>query len=500
MFKKIIKKDKNEELERILEQKQIDEQAKNLLQGILYKIEVSYKDYQKTKAIDQTEEQYVDKFIENIRKNCNKIQVIKVSKKIEDEQLEKELKNKKFHIGEQEIISYPIEGKLLYAVEKKSSNKKILNNKYEEATIAVSDFINAGKNIDRLEVLRDFNGWSWTTIKKEIENIDANLIYQMLQIIFGKEFMDNWIQDKDGIIDYFEVMTNEGKKYGKQTIEDLKELLVKTAIINDIKENQEFAEQISKKLRSVKKELKTYEDTQSNIERISEHRSKAMKQLKDIEKILRQESRLIAEYEKRDNIFNINVLKKELNDKRKKLLNEISEDNYLLNPMNYMKEKKRLEDEKAKLDVKRTTKKQKEKLLIEFIKTFLKCFNTKVKATIEQEEITKLIYQFRYFMCLPYDLENNIKDLELLKEDIEKTEKLLAKKAIENKVINRVPFEVIQHILETRIIVLEELYYKVEQEKEKYYVQIFDENITEEKIEIKSIGKTKINKKIKIFI
>ena len=57
-----------------------------------------------------------------------------------------------------------------------------------------------------------------------------------------------------------------------------------------------------------------------------------------------------------------------------------------------------------------------------------------------------------------------------------------------------------QHILETRIIVLEELYYKVEQEEEKYYVQIFDENITEEKIEIKSIGKTKINKKIKIFM
>ena len=47
MFKKIIKKDKNEELERILDGKQIDEQARNLLQGILYKIEVSYKDYQK---------------------------------------------------------------------------------------------------------------------------------------------------------------------------------------------------------------------------------------------------------------------------------------------------------------------------------------------------------------------------------------------------------------------------------------------------------------------
>ena len=500
MFNKIIKKDKNEELERILDGKQIDEQARNLLQGILYKIEVSYKDYQKAKAIEQTEEQYVDQLIMNIKKKCNKIQVIKVSQKLEDEELEKKLKENKFIVNEEGIISYPIEEKLLYAIEKKSNNPKILNNKYEEATIAVSNFINVGKNIDRLEVLRDFNGWSWTTIKKEIENIDANLIYQCLQILFGKEFMDNWIQDKDGIIDYFEVMTNDGKKYGKQTIERLKELLIKIAMINGVKENKEFSDQISKKLKEVKKELKVYEDTESNIERLSENRRKAMKQLKDIEKILRQESRLMAEYEKRDNVFNIKVLKKEFSDKRSKLLNEISEYNYLLNPMNYMKEKKKLEDEKARLDVKRTTKKQKEELIAEFIEIFLKCFDIKIKESIEQEEIVKLIYQFRYFMCLPYDLESNVKDIKKFEEDIEKTEKLLAKKAIDNKVINKIPFEVMQHILETRIIVLEELYYKVEQEEEKYYVQIFDENITEEKIEIKSIGKTKINKKIKIFM
>ena len=500
MFKKIIKKDKNEELERILDEKQIDEQAKNLLQGILYKIEVSYKDYQKAKAIEQTEEQYVDQLITNIKKKCNKIQVVKVSQKLEDEELNKKLKENKFIVNEEGIISYPIEEKLLYAIEKKSNNAKILNNKYEEATIAVSNFINTGKDIDRLEVLRDFNGWSWTTIKKEIESIDANLIYQCLQILFGKEFMDNWIQDKDGIIDYFEAMTNDGKKYGKQTIERVKELLIKIAMINGVKENKEFSDQISKKLKEVKKELKVYEDTETNIERLSENRRKAMKQLKDIEKILRQESRLMAEYEKRDNVFNIKVLKKEFSDKRSKLLNEISEYNYLLNPMNYMKEKKKLEDEKARLDIKRTTKKQKEELIAEFIEIFLKCFNIKIKESIEQEEIVKLIYQFRYFMCLPYDLESNVKDIKKFEEDIEKTEKLLAKKAIDNKVINKIPFEVMQHILETRIIVLEELYYKVEQEEEKYYVQIFDENITEEKIEIKSIGKTKINKKIKIFM
>ena len=216
MFKKIIKKDKNEELERILEEKNIDEQAKNLLQGILYKIEVSYKDYQKVKGIEQTEEQYVDQLLTDIKQKCNKIRVVKVSKKLDNDEIEKVLKTKKFYIGENEIISYPIEQKILYAIEKKSNNKKILNDKYEyETIVAVSDFINTGKNIDRVEVLRDFNGWSWTTIKTEIESISSNLVYQILQILLGEEFMDNWSFDTDGIIDYYSMFKEQiSNKYG----------------------------------------------------------------------------------------------------------------------------------------------------------------------------------------------------------------------------------------------------------------------------------------------
>ena len=103
-------------------------------------------------------------------------------------------------------------------------------------------------------------------------------------------------------------------------------------------------------------------------------------------------------------------------------------------------------------------------------------------------------------MCLPFDLETNVKDIKQLEEDILKTEKLLVKKAIENKVIAKVPLEIMKHVFETRIIILEELYYKITQESEKYYVQIFDENITEEKFEIEQIEKIKLNKKIKIFM
>ena len=252
MIEKIIKKDINEELEKILESKNVDEQAKNLLQGILYKVEVSYKDYKKVKVKQETEEKYVEKILRDVQRKCDKIKVVKLSQKLADEEIQQELEKNKFYVGEQEIVCYPIEEKILYAIEKKANNKKILNNKYGEATIAISNLINEGKNLDRIEVLRDFNGWSWTTIKTEIENIEANLIYQTLQILLGEEFLENWCQDNDGIVDYLEILTEEiSKKYGNETANKMKNLLIKIAIANTLEHDEEYANIMSQKLQEM---------------------------------------------------------------------------------------------------------------------------------------------------------------------------------------------------------------------------------------------------------
>jgi len=57
-----------------------------------------------------------------------------------------------------------------------------------------------------------------------------------------------------------------------------------------------------------------------------------------------------------------------------------------------------------------------------------------------------------------------------------------------------------------RVINLEDLYIKVIKEMENYYIQLFDENVFEEKIPIEMIGLLdkkdfafKLNKKIKVF-
>ena len=508
MLEKFIQKDKNEELEKILEEKQIEEHAKNLLQGILYKIEVSYKDYKKTKAVDKTKKEYLEDILKNIQKRCNQIKVVKLSEKVEDEIVQQELKKNKFYINNNEIICYPIEEKILYAVEKKSNNEIIVNNKYGIISKPLSNLINTGKNINKIEVLRDFNGWSWTTIKKEIENIVANLVYQSLQIILSEEFVEDWTNDNEGIIDYIEKMQEEMiDKYGKELANNIYILLQKISILNESKQNKQYREYLKEQLKDKEEELEKYNSIKENISYIYNRKKEILKEIKKIEKILSQESTLKKEYEKLNEgvelhkkIFSIRVLKQQLIDKKQKLLNEIEENNYLLNPNNYIEEKNKIIQEKELLEIVNFDEEQQENLLIDFIKNCLKCIDISINNQIKKEKIIKLIYKIRYFLLVPFNKEKNICEVEELEEEILNVEKKIIKIAKEKKVIADVPLEIMKHVFTTRIMNLEELYYKITTEFEKYYVQIFDENITEEKFEIIIKEKTKLNKKIKIFI
>ena len=503
----LIKKDENEELEKILARKEIDEHAKNLLQGILYKIDVSYKDYRKVKVKKQTEEKYVKEILSNIDKNCNTIKVVELRQKLANEEIQKELEKNKFYVGE-EIVSYPIEEKILYAIEKKSRYPKILNNKYGENTIALSNIINTGKNLDRVEVLRDFNGWSWATMNSEIENIEANLIYQTIQIILGEDFLKNWCQDKEGIIDYLEQFLEEmSLKYGESIAKQQKELLIKIAMASTAKTNNQFAHDIEEKIRKIDEEISNYEDTARKIEEITNNKKKLLQELNEIEKTLGQSARLKAEYEKNNEeapidkkIFNIRIFKRQIENKKQQLLDQIAKDNCSLNPLNYLEEKSKLLRKKQNLQWAQISQEELEELLIQFVENFLKCFKIIIEKTKDDEDVFKLIYQFRYFMQLPFNLEKNIKDVEQLSQSIIDAEKELIQKAMAKKIINEIPFEIMNHVFRTRIIKLEDLHYKITRKDEKYYVQIFDDNVSEEKFEITLEEKTKINKKIKIFI
>ena len=112
---KIVKKDYNNELEKVLERKYFNENTKSMLLSILYKIETAYKDYEKVKPGVEDKENFIQSIIDSIKNNCEDIKVIRLNSKES-----KILGNKTFLVqkDKKNIICYPIERKLLYCISK----------------------------------------------------------------------------------------------------------------------------------------------------------------------------------------------------------------------------------------------------------------------------------------------------------------------------------------------------------------------------------------------
>lgn len=261
---KIVKKDYNNELEKILEKKQFDENVKSTLLSILYKIEVAYKDYQTVKKDEESKEEYISNILNIIEKDCNKIKIVKMS------DTENQIPNNRTYIinkDKKEIISYPIERKLLYAISKIGKKDKIIKDEYFIINETLSDLINIGNNINMVEPLRDFNGYSWTNIPQEIESIDHNLIYQNLRMIVGYKFLDKWVKNSEFIIDYFENFTDKlESKYGKEKAKKIIDTISKISILLKIKFDKEKYEELSKIKATIEEEMEEIEDRERFIE------------------------------------------------------------------------------------------------------------------------------------------------------------------------------------------------------------------------------------------
>ena len=180
-----------------------------------------------------------------------------------------------------------------------------------------------------------------------------------------------------------------------------------------------------------------------------------------------------------------------------------------MNPQNFIEYKNRLEEKEKYLKILEFKDKEKklEKLKIEFQKVFLKMLEINIKKAETKQEIEKIIYDFRYYSLLQFDNQRKIKDIKEIKKEIKEVSKMIINKAIEYKTIEKISdnketnYEILKNIFNVRIIKLEDAYLKITKEKEKYFLQIFDENIFEEKIQIQKPEdlEIKLNKKRPIW-
>ncbi len=515
LINKIVKKDFNNELETILEHKKFEENVKSTLLSILYKIETAYKDIQIVKPDTLTKEEYIQKFIWIIQQHCSSIKIVRMNSESSNIP-----PNATFFIDKQKklIECYPIERKILYAISKMGKKERIIKSNYFLIDTALSDFLNIGNSLDFVEPLRDFNGYSWTTLFTEIESTTHNLIYQNLRMLVGNKFLNNWIYHKETLIDYYSLFIETlSNRYGKKQSEKLIETLIIIAILLELKFSPEKIKIYKQDKKRIEEELISMQDKQKYTETITKEKTQLAKEIKEFDKILSNKDLLQNEYIKRNEklpldkkIFSMRVLSDIMIREREELYKKLQNLNDNLNPKNFITHKKDLEKQYkylSILDIEDIDKEINDNV-IKFQKIFLKCFSMQIDEQISKQDILSLIYQMRYYIQLPVTREKQIFEIipeKLIKPIIQK----LLSKAENEKVIQKITkddeilYNIWKYIFKLRAIKLEDLAIKITKDKQQqYFLQIFDEDLFEEKVPMKELQgeiDLKLNKKIKIF-
>jgi len=368
-----------------------------------------------------------------------------------------------------------IERKLLYSIEKIEKNKNIIHNEYFLINETLANTINIGNSINKVEVLRDFNGWSWSTVKSEIESIEYNLIYQNLRILLGEEFLCKWIRNTEYIIDYFELLKGSlVEEYGKKNQKEILESLQKLSILLEMKINFKYIWYIKDIKKDLENKLEKLNNKEQYIENIMNETKEIKQKIKQIDEIRSDKNLLKKEYENKNKelplekkIFSMRILSEMMRKEREKLYEKLEQKSKLLNPKEFVKEKteiekklelcsiidsieisnnleteseievnlqeeidveniniehkyKEYEDEKSKKELQEKLQIEIDKEIILLQKVFLDCLLQKIQKSETKTQIIDLIYELRYYYLIPFNIQNEVYEIKEIRKKLEK--------------------------------------------------------------------------------
>ncbi len=516
IFLRINRKDYNNELEEILEKKDFSKDVKNLLLSMLYKVEVSYEDYATVKRNVKNKSCFIQDILDKI-KLCEHIVFIKPQS---DESKELEEKNTSFIIDKNKktIKVYPNEKSLLYAINAFDNYRIYLPEKYNYLRIAFPDLLNEGNDINNVEIIRDFNAWSWNATPEEISNVNSNLIYQLLQILMGVEKLEKWFHNKNAG-DYLDILKKELEEdFDAKYVSILLDNIYKLSILLCVKKNKLEKKRLNDEREIIKKELEYLDNKEKYLTDLSRKKRKVNNEIKRIDKILNDKEKLEKEFAERNlklsnenQIFSLSNLIKILEKERKRNLNMLQEINKKLEPKNYVEQKNKIEkdyDLIKEVDLASNNNEVLKSKVIDLQKSFMKCFEKMINNAEEKKEIINLIYIFRYYLWLPYDNKKHVKDVKELNRYFNDTKVQLISKMYELKAANiivndkKINTEILKYIFETKMISMENMVIELEMHNNNIQIKMMDVDVLEDThlLVIKDIDNKKIkyNKKVKV--
>lgn len=551
IFSKMNIKDYNNQLEKVIEKKDFSESVKNLLLSMLYRIETGYADYEKVKQNVEPKKRFVERIIKIVEEDCRQIQLVK---SMSEES--KILEGAEFLVEPEQgkIIVYQNERMLLEALLALRQKPVEIEEAYALIQPALQKFLLVGKRMNFVEVLRDFNGWSWDILTKEMDSLFYNVVYQNMVILLGNYFMQKWgkkepiwqeaeeieetieqnpintilsnkefdhIYEEEPQINVIHILKqalreNYGEKLALEWESAFYRMICILMIQQDAQEKQNMIEARNKAVTKLEemKDKKIYVENQSN------RKKELALQIKQIDQLLNDDYLLKEEYRTRnsklankDKIFSISHLADKLEKERNVLLAQIQEINQSIEPKNFVKYK---EDIQKQVDffeklglVEENKHKNQQEAFIDLQKIFLECFNCKINKVETKKQMVSLLYVFRYYLWLPVQ-EGAIKDIEAIQEEWQQVQNKMIQKACQMKVLTTISQQenfntkVVSTFLDTKIITLETILLVLKYQKEILKIEIYDDTIHEKTQEIPVIEKTelsvKLNKKIKLFL
>lgn len=499
-------RDYNIELEELLDNKYFSSNIKSLLFSMIYKIEISYNDFEKVKKSVRSKEDFLNEIIETIRLYCDNIKTVEP----DSDQAKLLIKNKVSALtneNERSILTYPTEMALLYAISDISPKYFYIDENFAIKNLLQNSLVN-GYILNNIEILRDFNGWSWDKVFDERFKYIDNLMYQNLLVILGEKFLYDWRTYGSTRKDFLE----EARKFIKYFTgnDNYLKALYKVIYLNSKEKDRE---NIDVQLKQKTKKLQRMEDKLKFIEDSKDRKKKLNKKLQRIDLVLNDKKILEKEFAKvnlklEDNkkIKSIISYKKLLKKEREKYLKEISDIDYLLKPSNFLSEKKSIEDTLQIYKCKDVI----EDAVIEWQKEFLFFIDRKLSKMKTRDEIINILYEIRYYKRLKLSSQNYVSDYEEIDNLIDK----ILKKAITSlcklgaiKIISmdiNLNFEIIKYALDTKIIELEDIKLLLRKDEEGLIIKVYDKDVFEKqgrkRIEVSNkILEVKENRKIKLF-
>lgn len=504
LFSKL--KDYNIQLEEILDDKYFSSNIKNLLLNMIYKIEISYPDFYQVKRCVRNKEDLLNELVEVIRLYCDNIKTVEP----DSDQAKMLIRHKLQALTnskERSILTYPTELALLYAISEISPKYFYVNEENSLKKPIQSMLVN-GYNMNNVEILKDFNGWSWDKPDIENGNYIDNLIYQNLLVVLGEKFLYEWRIYGSTRRDFLQ----EAKKYIKAFTgnENYIKCLYKVLYLNSSAKDRLL---INEELKEKKQTLKKMLDKEKFIQDCKNKKEKLIIKLEKIEKALENEEILEKDFikanlklPKEKQIKSFKKYKNLVIKEKEKYLEEVDYLTYILQPTNYTATKNLLIEMLEVYNCKQTV----EDAFIELQKEFLFFIERKLSKTQTRDELIDIVCELRYYSRLKISKNKTVIDIQEINECFDK----VLKKAITilckigaMKIISmdiNLNFEIIQYALDTKIINLEEIKIALVTDEQGLIIKVFDKDIFEKqgrkKIEIsKKILEVKTNRKIKIF-